>query len=153
MFKTVVAERPFVGMIYSLAELEYWYDRLPMGSSNSPGISGRFGVASLRLIIDNFHEFQGCAILKHPLENGYYNPRMGEGCILIGLDGLPALLIWIHVDDMLVHGPSKDKLMAGLNFIMDTAVRLGLICQPVKTTPPEHIQKFCGFLYDTNHAM
>ena len=39
--------------------------------------------------------------------------------------------------------------MAGLNYVMDTALRLGLICQPVKTKPPGQVQKFCGMIYDT----
>jgi hypothetical protein len=56
--------------------------------------------------------------------------------MLVGLNGLPALLIWIHVGDIFVHGPSKDKLMGGLKFIMDSVVRLYLICKPIKTSPP-----------------
>jgi len=32
---------------------------------------------------------------------------------------------------------------------MDDALRLGLICQKVKTKPPMQVQKYCGFLYDT----
>jgi hypothetical protein len=32
---------------------------------------------------------------------------------------------------------------------MDLALRLGLICQEVKTKPPSQHQKYCGFLYDT----
>jgi len=59
------------------------------------------------------------------------------------------LLIWIHVDDVFLHGPSEAKVIAGLNYVMETALRLGLICQPVKTRPPCRIQKFCGLLYDT----
>jgi hypothetical protein len=98
MFKTVPAEILYKGMIDPLKELEYWYDRLSMGSSNSPGISRRFGAAFFRLSIDNCQEFQGCEILKHPLSDGSYNPRLFKGCILVRIDGLPALLIWIHVD-------------------------------------------------------
>jgi hypothetical protein len=92
MFKTVVAERPFVGMIRPLTELEYWYERLPMGLSNSPGISRRFGMAFLGLIIENCHEFQGCAILNKP-----------------------ALLVWIHVDDAFAHGTSKGNTYGGFD--------------------------------------
>jgi hypothetical protein len=102
------------------------------------------------LIIYNCQEFLGCAILNHPLPDGSYNLRLGEGRILMGIDGLPVLFIWINVDDFFVHGPSKDKLMVGVMFIMDTAVRLGLICQPIKNSPPAQIQKFCGFLYNTS---
>ena len=32
---------------------------------------------------------------------------------------------------------------------MDLMVKVGIICQPVKTSPPAQVQKYCGFLYDT----
>jgi len=31
-------------------------------------------------------------------------------------------------------------------------VRLGLICQPVKTSAPAQNQKYCGFIYDTRRS-
>lgn len=71
------------------------------------------------------------------------------GRVLIGADGEPALLIWVHVDDILVHGHSLEKVSRGLDFVMDTAVHFGLICQPVKTQLPSQEQKFCGFIYNT----
>jgi hypothetical protein len=58
MFKTHVAEIPYVVMIHPLTTLEYWYDRLPMGSSNSPGISGHLGAAFLWLIIMSYRVVQ-----------------------------------------------------------------------------------------------
>jgi len=33
---------------------------------------------------------------------------------------------------------------------MDLIVRLGLICQPVRTSPPAQVQQYCGFIYDTH---
>jgi hypothetical protein len=47
---TVDEERKFMGLIYPDTGEHYWYTRLPMGSSNYPAVSGRFGVAFLRLI-------------------------------------------------------------------------------------------------------
>jgi hypothetical protein len=47
MFLTVDEERQFVGLIHPDTGDHYWYTRLPMGSSNSPAVSGRFGAASL----------------------------------------------------------------------------------------------------------
>jgi hypothetical protein len=32
---------------------------------------------------------------------------------------------------------------------MDYMLRLGFICQKVKTSPPAQVQKFCGLLFDT----
>jgi len=68
---------------------------------------------------------------------------------LIGLDGLPACIIWIHVDDLLIHGPTKAKCMLGLHQLLDLTVHLGFICQRCKTVPPCQLVKYCGFLYDT----
>lgn len=59
-------------------------------------------------------------------------------------------MIWIHVDDVFIHGPTAEKLITtGLNYVMNTALCLGLICQPAKTKPPNQVQKFCGFIHDT----
>jgi hypothetical protein len=35
--------------------------------------------------------------------------------------------VWINVDDVFVYDPTRAKLIDGLNSLMDTAVRLGLI--------------------------
>ena len=74
----------------------------------------------------------------------------GEGRILFSSDGLPVVLIWMHVDDIFIHGPTLAKLEAALDHIMATAVQLGLICNPFKTSPPSQQVKFCGFLYNTS---
>ena len=152
MFPTREDERQYMGMIHPLTELHYWYSRLPMGSRNSPGASGRFGAALLRVLQASSVDFQG-----HPSQNDFvayirdqgYDPALGTGRVLLGEDGEPSLLIWIHVDDILLHGPTYAKVRRGLDHIMDVALRLGLICQPVKTKPPAQRQRFCGFEYDT----
>jgi hypothetical protein len=133
-------------MIHPRTQDEYWYDRLPMGSSNSPGISGHFGTSFLRVIIDNCKEFQGYPLLNHPLVGLSHKTHLGEGRVLMDLDGLLVLVIWIHVDDVFIHGPSKAKLVAVIMFIMDADVHLDLIFQPVKTSPPAQVHKLCGFL-------
>jgi hypothetical protein len=152
MFLTQDAERQFMGMIHPLTGVHYWYSRFPMGSRNSPGASGRFGAALLRVIQDTSEDFQG-----HPAQNDFvsyirergYNPSLGTGRVLMGVDGEPSLLIWIHVDDIFLHGPTYEKVKRGLDHIMNVALRLGLICQPVKTKPPAQRQRFCGFDYDS----
>jgi len=60
------------------------------------------------------------------------------------------VLIWLHVDDLLIHAPTKAKLEAALNHIFNTILRLGLICHRDKTNPPSQRVKFCGFIYDTS---
>ena len=69
--------------------------------------------------------------------------------MLIGSDGLPAVLLWLHVDDLLIDAPTMGKLHAALNHILDTTLKLGLICNPSKTSPPSQTVKYCGFEYDT----
>jgi hypothetical protein len=71
MFKTLGEERSYLGVIHSTTALEYWYSRLPMGSSNSPGISGRYGAAFLRTVVDNCEAFNREPIINHPF--------MGQG--------------------------------------------------------------------------
>jgi hypothetical protein len=50
MFLTVNEERRFMVLIHPYTGDHYWYTRLPMGSSNYPAVSGRFGAAFLRLV-------------------------------------------------------------------------------------------------------
>ena len=153
MFLTDPSEHQYMGLEHPGTGLTYIYRTLPMGTRNSPGASGRFGAAFLRTVMDSSDLFHG-----HPVDNSlqqYFSksithPTHGEGRVLIGSDGLPVVLIWIHVDDILIHAPTLRKLEAALNHIMATTVRLGLICHPSKTSPPAQRVKFCGFEYDTS---
>jgi hypothetical protein len=106
----------------------------------------------LRLLLEREGVFQGTV---H--ENGWrtklagngYHPEMGTGLIREGDDGLPAALTWAFVDDFMIHAPTRGKLIRALNAFMDLSLRLGFICQKVKTKPPAQMQKYCGFLYST----
>jgi hypothetical protein len=123
-----------------------------MGSSNSPALACRYGLGMLRLLAKREPVFQGCI-----QENGWrarlagdlHDPRLGSGLVRVGSDGLPAALVWAFVDDFKIHAPTKRKLIRALNAFMNLSLRLGLICQKVKTKPPAQIQKYCGFLFDT----
>jgi hypothetical protein len=64
MFLTVDEERRFMGLIHPDTGDHYWYTRLPMGSSNSPAVSGRFGAAFLRLIFQEVEEMQGEVLIN-----------------------------------------------------------------------------------------
>jgi hypothetical protein len=48
-----------------------------------------------------------------------------------------------------LHGPTHAKSTQALTKILDLTVLVGLIFQPTKLNPPAQIQKFCGFLYDS----
>ena len=123
-----------------------------MGSSQSPSLGCRFGLSVLRQLAAQHPAYQGSI-----QENGWrtrlagatYQPELGTGLIRMGADGLPAALVWAFVDDFKIHAPTKAKLITALNAFMDSALRVGLICQKVKTKPPAQIQKYCGFIYDT----
>jgi hypothetical protein len=64
MFLTVDEERQFMGLIHPDTEDHYWYTHLPMGSSNSPAVSSRFGAAFLRLIFQEVEEMQGEVLIN-----------------------------------------------------------------------------------------
>jgi hypothetical protein len=123
-----------------------------MSSSNSSAVSGRFGAAFLRLICQEVEEMQGEVLIndwKVSLEGSGFYPKLGIGRVLIGHDGLPVCLIWIHVDDIFLHGLTRAKCTSALKKILDLTVLVGLICQPTKLKPPDQIHNFRGFLYDS----
>ena len=151
-FPTHPKDRPYLGCIHPCTGQHLWYLGLPMGSSNSPALSCRYGLGMLRLLAEQEPAFQG--MIKENgwrswLETGHHDPRLGSGLARIGADGLPAALIWVFVDDFKIHAPTKHKLIRALNAFMDLSLRLGFICQKVKTKPPAQLQKNCGFVFDT----
>jgi hypothetical protein len=152
MFLTVDEEHKFMGIIHPDTGDHYWYTRFPMGSSNSPAVSGRFGAAFLRLIFQEVEEMQGEVLIndwKVAPEGNRFDPKLGIGSVLIRSDGLPVCLIWIHVDDIFLHGPTRAKCKSAFKKIVDLTVLMGLICHPTKLKPPAQAQKLCGFLYDS----
>jgi hypothetical protein len=88
-------------------------------------------------------------IRKVALEGDEFDPKFGIGRVLIGSDGLPACLMLIHVDDIFLHGPTREKFTSNLKKLLDLTVLVGLICHPTKLKPFAQIQKFCRFLYDS----
>ena len=152
MFPTKREEKAYFGLIHPGTGKMHVYDGFPMGTRNSPGASGRFGAAFTRMIIDSSDLFQG-----EPVDNSiqqYFvhqplHPTYSDGRVLIGNDGLPTVILKMHVDDIFIHGPTRTKLISALNYVLDQTVRLGLICQAAKTTSPSQSVKFCGFIYDT----
>jgi hypothetical protein len=64
IFFTVDEERQFMGLIHPDTGDLYWHAHLPMGSSNSPAVSGRFGAAFLYLIFQEVEEMQGEVVIN-----------------------------------------------------------------------------------------
>jgi hypothetical protein len=106
MFLTLDEERKFMGIIHPDTRYHYWYTQLPMGSSNYPAVSGIFGAAFLRLICQKLEGMQGEVLIndwKVALKGSGFDPQIGIRRVLIGSDGLPVFLIWIHLDDIFLH--------------------------------------------------
>lgn len=152
-FKTQVGEYMYFGLVHPRTGEMLYYKRLPMGTCNSPAGSGRLGAALIRELLDDCSLFQGLVIDNTKvamIKNLPYHPEWGEGRVLIGDDGLPVLIIRLHIDDTFLHGPTYAKVAAGLTALLDLLVQKGLVCQHVKTEPPSQRVKYCGFIYDTH---
>jgi hypothetical protein len=151
-FPTVPEERKYMGCIHPITEVRLVYCGLPMGSSNSPAISCRVTNGGIRTIRERESLFQGDIQLNTwatKMSDGTYDVRLGHGRVVMGADGLPAALIWVMVDDFLIHAPTRRKCNQAFSLFMDNMVRMGFICQRVKTSPPSQEQKFCGLIFDT----
>jgi len=102
------------------------------------------------MLTDRFDEFKGEARANcwwsgfHP--TGEYDPSLGYGCVLLGSDGLPAVQVWVHVDDFLIHCPTLAKTQSVLRLFLDLVVDCGMLCHPRKLTKPQHVVKYCGFM-------
>lgn len=151
-FPTRPDERRHLGCMHPRDQKRYWYAGLPMGSANSPAIACRLGNSGLRLLRSESEFFQGEAVentWRQTFGGTTYHPKCGHGRAIVGPDGLPAAILFAHVDDYLIHGPTRRKTALAFNAFMDLSVRLGIICQEKKTRRPDQQQKFCGFVYDT----
>jgi hypothetical protein len=153
-FRTGPSERKFLGCIHPRdASRHYAYGGLPMGAANSPSLAGRYGTSFLRLLRSDCPLFQGT-----PTQytwwasfNGSkkYDPDVGQGRVLIGDDGLPAVLLWSHCNDFFIHGPTKEKTTAALIAFLNKAVDVGMLCHPGKLTPPAQLVKYTGLIFNT----
>jgi hypothetical protein len=112
----------------------------------------QFGTTFLHFICHEVEEMQGGVQLDDwwvTLEGSGFDHKLGIGCGIIESDDLPSCLIWIHVGDIFLHGPTRAKYMSALKKILDLTVRVGLIYHPTKLKPPAQIHKLCGFVYDS----
>jgi hypothetical protein len=151
-FPTRPDERRCLGCIYPITGAELQRAALPMGTSNSPAVACRINNGALRQLREESPRFHGSVrenTWRTKLAGEAHDSRLGHGRVLIGSDGLPASRIWAMVDDHFIHSPTKRKCHKAFGEFVDCMLRLGFICQKVKTSPPAQIQKFCGLLFDT----
>jgi hypothetical protein len=123
-----------------------------MGTANSSAIACRLGNSGVRKLWDEHDLFHGKIIentWRRNLCGGGYIQGIGHGRVEIHENGEPIALIFSMVDDFFVHGATKMQAYKGFTAFMDHSVKLGFICQPVKTSLPAQRQKFCGMIYDT----
>eukprot|EP00978_Attheya_sp_CCMP212_P015031 scaffold38640_cov53-Attheya_sp.AAC.1 len=151
-FPTREDERPYLGIIHPISNEFYVWAGLPMGAGNSPAASGSAGNGFVRSLLESCPEFQGT-----PIDNTFvailkgepYHPEWGHARVLIGADGLPAAIIWHHIDDFLIHAPTQEKCQAALQYFMDRIVACGLWAHPSKCKLPAQVQEFVGFSWDS----
>jgi hypothetical protein len=154
-FKTLVSERKYLGLIHPITGKHYRYKGLPMGSANSPAVASKMGESFLRRLRQRCKDFQGEPVSNtwwEQFRTGDHESSFGHGRVLLKStdDGVsPCSLIWVHVDDFLIHAATREQLVSSLNAFMDLAVVVGLLCNPVKVVPPAQCVKYCGFLYDS----
>ena len=133
----------------------YVYTTFPMDACNYPGALGLRGVLEQLSFDWSSKDFQSSKenqlgkSSSHTSKRGYTIQKLGEGRILADKEELFAVLVWMHVDDILIHGPSKEKLITALEAILSTTIILRLICQPCKNIPPSQVVRLGGFLYNT----
>ncbi|CAJ1956287.1 unnamed protein product, partial [Cylindrotheca closterium] len=122
-----------------------------MGAGNSPALACKFGAAFVRLVKERFDVFQGTGRANCDW-TGFseigFDPKLGYGFILTDDTG-GSVLIWVWVDDFLIHGPTYEKTAQALGFFLDTAVDCGFLFHPKKLITPRQEVKDCGFLFDT----
>ena len=151
-FPVRMEDQKYFGVIHPVTGQHLLYTGLPMGSGSSPGLAGRFGLAFVRMLKETCGVFERSARVNgwwSQLTDEGYNPTLGYGFSLHSQDGSPAVKIWVHVDDFLIHGPTLASTLEALRFFMDKALDVGMLCHPKKLKPPSQLQRYCGFEFDT----
>jgi len=124
-----------------------------MGSVNSPSISCCFGEGILNMLRQEQAIFHGAHRTENTwrmaLHEGLYDPTIGHGYVFRQQNGRPIAQIFGFVNNFKVYAATRSDCIIALNAFMDIMVHLGLICQPVKTSPPAQVQKYGGYIYDT----
>jgi hypothetical protein len=152
-FPTRPEDQPYLGVTHPVTLEDLYYGGLPMGGANCPAVAGRMGAAFMRLVRTRRPDlFQGTGS-SNTWRDGFlykgFDPKLGHGFTWKADDGLPAVLMWVHVDDFMIHGPTWGKTAAALTAVMDLALEVGLLFNPKKVIPPAQRVKYCGFIYDT----
>ncbi len=151
-YPTLENERDLMGIIHPTTGEHLWYVGLPMGSVDSPSISCRFGEGILGQLREETPVFRPVKVIENSwrkaLAEGTFHAEWGHGMVGFQVNGRPVALIRAFVDDFFIHAQTWEDCVEAMSAFMDMMIRLGLICQKVKTSPPCQVQKYCGFIYD-----
>ena len=130
--------------------MAFWHS-LPMGSSNSPACACRHGMSFLRLLRRRLRRRGDTHTntWRDGFLRGSLNGQVGYGFVELDKHGNPAVLVWVHVDDFLLHAPTLHLINWALREFMAAALEVGLLCHPKKLVPPTQVAKYTGFLFDT----
>eukprot|EP00978_Attheya_sp_CCMP212_P010021 scaffold24002_cov25-Attheya_sp.AAC.1 len=147
IYPTSQADRPHLHLVvlHPRSQKYYVWHGLPMGAGNSPAAAGAGGNGFIRSLYERCEAFQGVPrdnTFVSILQGDPYKPKWSHSRILIGKDGLPAARIWVHVDDFLIHAPTRAKCNLALGAFMDRAVSCGLLCHRRKTKSPAQRQDY-----------
>ena len=151
-FKTAPRDFPYLGLKHPVTGDLLYYTGLPMGAGNSPALASRYGVAFLRKLREKYDIFKGKGRANcywTGLSYLGFDPDKGYGFIFEDENGEGVVLLWVWVDDFLIHGPTYEKTSAALSLFLDACVDCGLLCHPTKLTPPQQTVKYCGLEIDT----
>ena len=137
MFPTRADEQKYLGLIHPGSGIMHVYDTLPMGTRNLSGTSGRFGAAFLLQIRESYPLFQGI-----PQDNSFHSsfqnspghPNYGTGRVVV--------LLWMHMDDILIHAPTQKNLATSLDYILDMTLILVLSADQKKRCLPPNASSF-----------
>jgi hypothetical protein len=129
-------DRKYLGCVHAKTLKHLRYASLPMGASQSPALAGWYGPSFMRLLRKKSKNFHGSLRqnmwLNTLTEINKCDGTVGHGIVLDGEDGLPALLVWAHCDDFIIHRHTEAKMTAATIAFLDLAVDVGMLCHPGK---------------------
>eukprot|EP00957_Ditylum_brightwellii_P139296 10615793-Ditylum_brightwellii.AAC.1 len=116
-----------------------------MGSASLPGFTGQeMGV--IYQMIEEHPLFKGWVkvnfITRHYTRDAY-DPPLPENRVEIGKDRRPILVIWISMDDFLIHVLTHKLCCEAVSLAMEALLKLGILAFPLKDnsiTLIQHLQ-------------
>eukprot|EP00957_Ditylum_brightwellii_P034514 2617041-Ditylum_brightwellii.AAC.2 len=121
-----------------------------MGGSSSPGKAGQ-EMAAIAEELEKHPLLKGR--VKFNLVTSHYtgtnfDPSLPEGQFEVNPDGYPVPLVWIYVDDFLIHAATHHLYCEAVSVMMDTLLCMDLLAHQSKVKCQAQFQQCCGFVYN-----